>query len=145
MGELTAPGNEQDTWAQVSDSSTLTHGSIRHVYGNIFNIVYFFQLAYCTIDMLHKSHNAPVPYPTMHHFEPEISYKMVHCGIFSYALWDLWDGFISFTMAVFENSLEFILAGRNINVLMLHIYTATSFNPKCWLHKCHSYQTMTYL
>ena len=40
------------------------------------------------INLLHKSHNAPFPYPTMHHFVKEMCthehfcYKMVHCGIF---------------------------------------------------------------
>ena len=40
------------------------------------------------IDLLHNSHNAPVPYLTMHHFVtemcmcPHFCYKMVHFGIF---------------------------------------------------------------
>ena len=40
------------------------------------------------IDPSHKSHNAPVPYPTMHLFVTEMCtcahfcYKMVHCGIY---------------------------------------------------------------
>ena len=38
------------------------------------------------IDLFHKFHNAPVPYPTMHHFVSEMCahfcYQMVHCGIF---------------------------------------------------------------
>ena len=50
------------------------------------------------IDMLHKYHNAPVPYPTMHHFATEM-YTRVHisatkwriAGYLSNALWDLWD------------------------------------------------------
>ena len=32
------------------------------------------------IDLLCKSHNAPVPYPTMHHL-----------GYLANALWDLWE------------------------------------------------------
>ena len=55
------------------------------------------------IDLLQKSHSAPVPYPTMHHFIQKcvpvcivylcvyFYYKMVHGGIFIFALWDLWD------------------------------------------------------
>ena len=50
----------------------------------------------------HKSHNASVPYPTIHQFVAEMCtmwahfcYKMVHCGRdLSDALQDLWDGFI---------------------------------------------------
>ena len=42
------------------------------------------------LELLHKSHNARVPYPTMHHFVTDIHvhvcakfcYKMVHYGIF---------------------------------------------------------------
>ena len=39
------------------------------------------------IDLSHKSHNAPVPYPIMHHFVTEMCmcthfcYKVVHCGM----------------------------------------------------------------
>ena len=51
------------------------------------------------VDLLHKSHNAPVPYPTMHHFVTEMC-TCVHisvtkwciAGYLSNALWDLWDG-----------------------------------------------------
>ena len=40
------------------------------------------------VDLIHKSHNAPVLYSTMHNFITEMymcahfCYKMVHCGIF---------------------------------------------------------------
>ena len=40
-----------------------------------------------SFDLLHKSHNAPVPYPIMYNFVTEMCtcahfcYKMVHCGI----------------------------------------------------------------
>ena len=64
------------------------------------------------IDLSYKSHNAPVPYPTMHHFCnrnlykcAHFCYKMVHCGIFD-ALWDLSDGsnwhLVTFTCAHFQ-------------------------------------------
>ena len=52
-----------------------------------------------TIDQSHKSHNAPVPYPAMHHFVTEMC-TCVHisatiwCIIVGYvsdALWGLWD------------------------------------------------------
>ena len=36
-----------------------------------------------TIDPSHKSHNAPGPYPTVHHFVTE---KMMHCGIFAHCI-----------------------------------------------------------
>ena len=53
------------------------------------------------IDLLHKSHNAPVPYPTMHHFVTEIC-TCVHISVakwcivgnLSNALWYSWDGSI---------------------------------------------------
>ena len=57
------------------------------------------QLPMGEIDQSHKSHNAPVPYPTIHHFVIEMCtfqlqtgalwdilahfcYKVLHCGIF---------------------------------------------------------------
>ena len=49
------------------------------------------------IDLLHKSHSAPVPCPTVYHFVAEMClcahfcYKIVHCGIYD-VLWDLQDG-----------------------------------------------------
>ena len=51
------------------------------------------------IDLFHKSHNAQVPNPIMHHFVTEIC-AWVHIsvtdwhivGYLSDALWDLWDG-----------------------------------------------------
>ena len=45
-----------------------------------------------SIVLLPKSHNAPVPYPTMHHLVTEMCtrarfcYKMVHCGIFVWCI-----------------------------------------------------------
>ena len=53
------------------------------------------------INLLHESHNALVPYPTMHHFVTEIC-TCVHISVtkwsvvghLSNALWDLWDGSI---------------------------------------------------
>ena len=57
----------------------------------------------CTpIDVSNKSHSAPVPYPTMHHFVTKMCihvehfcYKMLHYGIFAWCMWDLWDWLIS--------------------------------------------------
>ena len=54
------------------------------------------------IDLIHKSHNAQVPHPTMHHFVTEMC-TCVHfsvakwciVGHLSNALWDLWDGSIA--------------------------------------------------
>ena len=53
------------------------------------------------IDLLQKSHNTPVLYPTMHHFVTEMC-TCVHIsvtkwcilGYLSRALWNLWDGYI---------------------------------------------------
>ena len=44
------------------------------------------------IDLLHKSHNAPVSYYTMHHFVTVSKWCIM--GSLSNALWDLWDGLI---------------------------------------------------
>ena len=47
-----------------------------------------------TIDLIHKSHNAPVPYPTMHHSEQKCAHFCSEWCIVGYetgALWDLWD------------------------------------------------------
>ena len=49
------------------------------------------------IDLSHKSHNAPVWFPTMHHVVSEIFFvtKWCNVGHLSNALWDLWDGYIA--------------------------------------------------
>ena len=51
------------------------------------------------IDLLHKSHNAPVPHPTVYHFVTEMRlsvhiYVTKRCivGYLCAAMWDLWDG-----------------------------------------------------
>ena len=51
------------------------------------------------IDLLHKSHNALVPYPTMHHFMTAMCIcvhisvtKWCIMGFLHDASWDLWDG-----------------------------------------------------
>ena len=54
------------------------------------------------IDLLHKFHEAPIPYPTTHHFVAEMC-TCVHIsvakwcivGYLSNALWVLWDGSIA--------------------------------------------------
>ena len=46
------------------------------------------------IEQSHKSHNVPVPYPTMHHSEQKCAYFCSEWCIVGYqtgALWDLWD------------------------------------------------------
>ena len=45
-------------------------------------------------ELLHKSHNAPVPYPTLHHFVTEVHISVTKWCIVEYlsdALWELWD------------------------------------------------------
>ena len=45
-------------------------------------------------DLIHKSHNAAVPYPTMHHSEQKCAHFCSEWCIVGYgtgALWDLWD------------------------------------------------------
>ena len=53
-----------------------------------------------SIDLLHKPHNAPVPYPTMHQFITEmctilLQNRALHKDYFSNALWNLWDKLIN--------------------------------------------------
>ena len=46
------------------------------------------------IDLIHKSHNAPVPYPTLHHSEQKCTHFCSEWCIVGYgtsAFWDLWD------------------------------------------------------
>ena len=65
------------------------------------------------VDQSHKSHNAPVPYPTMHHFLTEMC-TCVHIsvtkwcivGYLSDALWDLWDGSIIINFG--EHNVNFV-------------------------------------
>ena len=52
-----------------------------------------------SIDLLCKSHKAPVPYPTMHHFVTEMCTcvrisvtKWCIVGYLSKAIWNLWNG-----------------------------------------------------
>ena len=54
---------------------------------------------YDRLDLLHKSHSAPVPYPIMHYFVTEMwtrvqisDTKFFIVGYLSHALWTLWDG-----------------------------------------------------
>ena len=57
-----------------------------------FSLVRFCGIYLRTINLLHKSHNVPFPYPTMYHFVTEMytcahfCYKMVHCGIFVWCI-----------------------------------------------------------
>ena len=51
------------------------------------------------IDLFHKTHNAPVPYPTAHHFVTEmctcVHISVTKCCVVGYwynVSWDLWDG-----------------------------------------------------
>ena len=58
-------------------------------------------LTFASIDLIHKSDNATVPYPTMHHFVQEMcthvdisATKWGIVGYLSNALWNSWDGSI---------------------------------------------------
>ena len=51
---------------------------------------------FLAIDLIHKSHNATAPYPTMHHLEQKCAHahfcsKWCIVGYGTDALWDLWD------------------------------------------------------
>ena len=97
MNRMTLCGHHNDFWSsglkikiqcgpmtikQISPKSSHTHSSSMRM----------------SIDHSHKSHNASVLYPTMHHFVTEMC-TYVHIsvtkwcivGYLSDALWDLWD------------------------------------------------------
>ena len=89
------------------------------------------------IDLLHKTHHAPVTYLTMHHFVAEMC-TCVHIsvkkwcivGYFSNALWDLWYGSIAPSGSYF--SAIFI---RNSNIsnefeIVVCKISAISFRPQ---------------
>ena len=56
------------------------------------------------IDLLHKSHNAPVSHPTMHHFVTEMCTFLLqndalwYICLMLHALWDLWDWSIALSL-----------------------------------------------
>ena len=70
-----------------------------------------------TIDLLHKSYNAPVTYPTVHYFVTEMC-TCVHISVTKWyivlyvsdALWDLWDG--SIEINVWQTTLTVIWSHR---------------------------------
>ena len=90
------------------------------------------------IDLLHKSHNTPVPYPTMYHFVTEMC-TGVHISVtkwcivryLSDALWDLWYGS---TKDMYSITLTFY---TQIPIAPTFIYlqcgpiVTQSFFPKC--------------
>ena len=53
----------------------------------------------CAIYLSHKSHNAPVPYRTMHHLAQISITKRCIVGYLSNAVLDLWDGSIIYVVA----------------------------------------------
>ena len=92
------------------------------------------------IDLLHKSHNAPIPYPIMHHFVTEMCmcahfcYKMVHCGIFDVCIvgfmrWVYWH-VICFTEL---ERLHFICRNSQGNNVYNHICVWKFIHPVCYV------------
>ena len=80
-----------------------------------------------SINLWDKSHNAPVPYPTMHLFVTEMYTCVNICltrwcivGYLSDALWNLWDGIIGKAGPYFKINTLFPGSGIfNINTLVL--------------------------
>ena len=71
------------------------------------------------IDLIHKSHNAPVPYPTMHHSGQKCTHFCFELCIMGYttgAWWDLWDWLIAFAFHSFIWLYELIEAEWRIYV-----------------------------
>ena len=93
-----------------------TPADFHHKWLAMLNIAIFFSV----IDPSHKSQNASVPYPTMHHFVTEMC-TCVHISVTKWcivgylfdALWDLWDG------CIVMNS-SFVKSGGCFNINMLY-------------------------
>ena len=85
-------------WNVITCSSTLYSYSQR----NAWQIPAFRWLhSVWVMGLIHKSHSAPVPYPTMHHSEQKCAHFCSDWCILGYgtgALWDLWDWSIEFTV-----------------------------------------------
>ena len=70
------------------------------------------------IDLIHKSHNAPVPYPTMHHSGQKCTHFCFELCIVGYttgALWGLWDWLSAFAFHSFIWLYELIEAEWRIH------------------------------
>ena len=58
------------------------------------------------VELIHKSQNAPVPYPIMFHSEQKCAHFCSEWSIVGYgtgALWDLWDWSIFFNILTMDN------------------------------------------
>ena len=85
-----------------------------------------------TIDPFHKSHNASVPYPIMHHFVTEMCTwvhisvtKWCFVGYLSDTLWALWDASIRpvlWLLLLWLWLLGQIISSHKINYIHLYIY-----------------------
>ena len=72
------------------------------------------------IDVLHKFHTAPVPYPTMYHLQQKCARMLISVtkwcivGYLSDVLWELWDGFMNWAWHGYENyrSIPWLLMPR---------------------------------
>ena len=99
------------------------------------------------IDLLHKSHNAPVSHPMMHHFVREMC-TYVHISVtkwcivvyFSDALWDLWDWSIALSLNrggwvnLWRTSKNNAFCGPSVTWIPLHIYQV-HFISHIWASK----------
>ena len=117
-------------------------------------------MAYCFMKVhkwyqSHKSHNAPVPYPTIHHFGTEMCILMFQWCIVGYgtgALWDLWDWSIwmsslclllllfTLNMLNYFNSLAPGKCGNNFKIVILNLFhelISWAFPVKLLLGECH--------
>ena len=67
---------------------------VTNTYMYIYSLSY--QMEYevymvCTTDLIQKSHNAPVPYPTMHHSEQKYAHFCSEWCIVGYGTGAVWD------------------------------------------------------
>ena len=88
-------------WFETPSRSLWRHCNGTDIEVNTLRNNHIPQKIWDVIDLLHNSHNAPVPYPTMHYFVTEMCTgghisvtKWCIVGYLYNALWDMWDGFI---------------------------------------------------
>ena len=97
-----------------------------------------------TNDLIHKSHNAPVPYPTMHHSEQKCAHfcsEWCFVGYETCTLCDLWI-VVSWRLSAFADCVE-CLGQRGLHKTVgyncpskLNFMTARLIRVKAWLSDC---------
>ena len=84
------------------------------------------------MDLLHKSHNVPVPYPILHHFVTKMCtsllQKLCIVGYLSNALWDLWDGSIGISFNGYVHTYIKIKHSNHITYFYIYCYMLAAYS-----------------